>query len=93
MSSGKEGFEGGSQSAQTSLDQVRQGWVLVHGNTRQGSLMFPELEIAYLPADTVLVSVPRPGRVGRGQGLGQHSPGLSPCPSDSHGDPSPYLIP
>lgn len=25
--------------------------------------MFPELEITYLPADTVLVSVPRPGRV------------------------------
>lgn len=50
--SGKEGFEGGSQPAQISLDQVRQGWVLVHRNTRQGSLMFPELEIAYLLADT-----------------------------------------
>lgn len=79
MSSGKEGFEGGSQPAQTSLDQVRQGWVLVHGNTRQGSLMFPELEIAYLPADTVLVSVPRPGRVAGGRGWDNTVQGCHPA--------------
>lgn len=50
MSSGKEGFEGGAQPAQTSLGQVRQGWVLVHADIRQGGLMFPELEEAYLLA-------------------------------------------